>query len=61
MCLFIGSPEKLQKGIFGVAAFQVKVNEISTFLKEIFIFPIDSSESEEFSKRALMFAAFVVC
>ena len=51
----------LQEGIFGVAPFQIEMNEIYTFFNEIFIFPTDSSESEELSKWALVSAAFVVC
>ena len=61
MCLFIGSPEMLKEGILGVAPFQIEVNEIFTFLNEIFILPTDSSKSEELSIRALVCATFVVC
>ena len=51
----------LQEGIFGVAPFQVEMNEIFTFFNEVFISPTDSSNSEELTKRALLCAAFVVC
>ena len=61
MCLFVSSPEMLQEGIFGVAPFEIEMNQIFTFFNEIFISPTDSSKSEELTKGALLCAAFVVC